>query len=270
MIGQNVSCSGSIIFTKMDYCGTINIINNNLYYGGDFVESKQKIKYFINGVVMTLVLVLSTATFASGRIEKVLNVLYNDIKVAVDGKIIDLGKDSSGKGIEPFIYQGTTYLPIRAVGEALNQPVDWDSKTKTVLVGKGALEKEMHLMDEKIDFGDSWISKYSTSGNGFKMGGNHYKSGVTFRTTDAIIQYNLNSKYSSIKGELGALSYWDKDSIIEIHLDGKLHEKIYVSSSDVPKQINIPVKNVNHLLIKRVYNPDGAGAEVGFGDILVK
>lgn len=45
-----------------------------------------------------------------------------------------MGKDSSGKTVEPFAYKGTTYLPVRAVGEALNKKVDWDGKTQTVII----------------------------------------------------------------------------------------------------------------------------------------
>ncbi len=33
---------------------------------------------------------------------------------------------------EPFIYNGTTYLPVRAVGEAVGKEVAWDNDTKTV------------------------------------------------------------------------------------------------------------------------------------------
>ena len=36
--------------------------------------------------------------------------------------------------MEPFIYEGTTYLPVRAVSEALGKNVSWDSETKTVMV----------------------------------------------------------------------------------------------------------------------------------------
>jgi len=58
---------------------------------------------------------------------KQLNVSYNDIKITVDGKQISINAES-----EPFISSGVTYLPLRAVGEALNLKVDWNGNTKTV------------------------------------------------------------------------------------------------------------------------------------------
>lgn len=57
-----------------------------------------------------------------------INVSYNNIKIVVDGKTVLTDT-------EPFIYNGTTYLPVRAVGEALGKEVNWDSATNTVYLG---------------------------------------------------------------------------------------------------------------------------------------
>lgn len=57
-----------------------------------------------------------------------INVSYNNIKIVVDGKAVSTDT-------EPFIYNGTTYLPVRAVGEALGKEVNWDSTTNTVYLG---------------------------------------------------------------------------------------------------------------------------------------
>lgn len=41
----------------------------------------------------------------------------------------------NGKPVYAFIYNGTTYLPVRAVCDMVNIPVDWDATTKTVVLG---------------------------------------------------------------------------------------------------------------------------------------
>lgn len=56
---------------------------------------------------------------------------YRDIKITLNDKVIN-SKDASGKTIEPFIMDGTTYLPVRAVAEALGLDVNWDPATSTV------------------------------------------------------------------------------------------------------------------------------------------
>ena len=44
--------------------------------------------------------------------------------------------DLAGKVVEPFIIDGVTYLPLRAVANALGVAVDWDGSTNTVLLGE--------------------------------------------------------------------------------------------------------------------------------------
>lgn len=60
---------------------------------------------------------------------------YNDIKVTLDGKPVEL-KDATGKTIEPFTYNGTTYLPVRAVANLLGVNVKWDAATSTIYLGE--------------------------------------------------------------------------------------------------------------------------------------
>ena len=62
---------------------------------------------------------------------KNLSVTYNNIKIVIDGKEIT-PKDAAGNVVEPFIHEGTTYLPVRAVGEALGKTVGWDDVNKSV------------------------------------------------------------------------------------------------------------------------------------------
>jgi hypothetical protein len=66
---------------------------------------------------------------------KTLSVTYNDIAIYVnDAKISP--KDAAGNAVEPFISDGTTYLPVRAVAEALGLTVTWDGPAKSIYVGE--------------------------------------------------------------------------------------------------------------------------------------
>ncbi len=44
-------------------------------------------------------------------------------------------KDPNGNPVEPFILDGTTYLPVRAVSEALGVPIQWEGSTWSVYIG---------------------------------------------------------------------------------------------------------------------------------------
>ena len=58
---------------------------------------------------------------------------YKNIKVTLDGKEI-IPKDANGAVIEPFVIDGTTYLPVRGLANALNLGVAWDGDTNTVIL----------------------------------------------------------------------------------------------------------------------------------------
>lgn len=42
--------------------------------------------------------------------------------------------DVSGNEVQPIVYNGTTYLPVRAIGELMGKNVNWDQNTLTVTI----------------------------------------------------------------------------------------------------------------------------------------
>lgn len=56
-----------------------------------------------------------------------------DISVYVDSKYTQL-TDVNGNVVEPFIQNGTTYVPLRGVSQALGCSVDWDENNKTIYI----------------------------------------------------------------------------------------------------------------------------------------
>ena len=48
--------------------------------------------------------------------------------------------DANGDYVEPFIIEGTTYLPVRAIASALDLDVNWDEETSTVILDEKASE----------------------------------------------------------------------------------------------------------------------------------
>lgn len=83
--------------------------------------------------VALLVSIAVGATVYAANLTKKIDVLYDDIKI-LSNNIEFMPVDEHGSQVEPFIYEGTTYLPVRAVSEALGKNVSWDSETKTVMV----------------------------------------------------------------------------------------------------------------------------------------
>lgn len=83
--------------------------------------------FIVAALIFNMVIPAVAATVKQARIT------YKDIKIQLDGKTIT-PKDTAGRVVDPFIMGGTTYLPIRAVGEALGLYVGWDNNTNTVIL----------------------------------------------------------------------------------------------------------------------------------------
>ncbi len=56
---------------------------------------------------------------------KEISASFRNIKVVADGRQLSMTA-------EPFLYNGTVYLPVRAVGEAVNMDISWDNASNTV------------------------------------------------------------------------------------------------------------------------------------------
>lgn len=88
--------------------------------------------------IITLVLALAlvfclafTASAVASTVQATLH--YRDIKITMNGNALT-PKDAAGNVVEPFIIDGTTYLPVRAIAEALGLEVNWNNKTSTVVL----------------------------------------------------------------------------------------------------------------------------------------
>ena len=72
---------------------------------------------------LTLTAIILSVTFTANATP--IDVAYDDVKIAVN--LEEVKTD-----VEPFIYNGRTFLPIRPVAEAMGAYVEWDNETKTV------------------------------------------------------------------------------------------------------------------------------------------
>jgi len=96
---------------------------------------RDTVKGIVLGSVLTLGLTASMGSLSAAGIYKKLEAAFNDIKVNIQGENVEL-TDAKGQKVEPFIVDGTTYLPVRAIAEVLGQPVEWDAKNNTVYIAK--------------------------------------------------------------------------------------------------------------------------------------
>ncbi|SFL31402.1 foldase protein PrsA [Paenibacillus sp. 1_12] len=87
-----------------------------------------KVKGLVLGLSLGVMLTGSIAYASGTQIE----VYFKNIKYMFDGH----GKSPTAEQGESFIYNGTTYVPLRFVSEALGKEVQYDGDTETIWVGK--------------------------------------------------------------------------------------------------------------------------------------
>lgn len=77
-----------------------------------------------------------SSTASSTPVEKDASLTFNDLKVTLNGAAVSL-QDSDGNTVEPFIYDGSMYLPIRAISQALGLSVSYDDTRHLVKLSLG-------------------------------------------------------------------------------------------------------------------------------------
>lgn len=193
---------------------------------------KDKIQGLVAGVLIGAILA-GTAAIAANT-TTLYDVIASGIKIVVDGKEI-ISVDASGNKVEPIIYSGTTYLPVRAVADALGKAVYWDGPNYTVYLGN---------MDGKLEYPTATITDVDNIGSHFNTAstreltdnyGNTYSYAITDGTIDIdTFKTLLNSKYSRFKGTLYIPKGTSRNASCNILI--KADGKIIYSSPEITKE----------------------------------
>lgn len=166
---------------------------------------KKELKGFICGVVTTSVLLCGGA-FAAGRWTTI-DVLQDDITVIVDGEKVTESN---------FVYNDRTYLPLRAVAEAVNKPVEYDETTNTAYIG--------NRTDNNIDYKAtaSLFTKYDDKYN------------ITSFKITSIEEFNINEL--KVNYEIIGTS---TDDFVGIHFDCYDEDGFLIDSvSEIAQNVN--------------------------------
>ena len=113
-----------------------------------------KHKKLISALVLTLVLLCGIAigAGASGTLQEIQAFLDPTITIKLEGEAQTF-LDAKGNRVYPITYEGSTYLPVRAVAGLAGLEVNWDQATRTVELGQS---KGVDLIDTyKIYHSDS-------------------------------------------------------------------------------------------------------------------
>ncbi|MBS5793622.1 MAG: PepSY domain-containing protein [Clostridiales bacterium] len=82
-------------------------------------------KKFISGLLIGGMVMTSATAFAANVVN--MKATYSVKSLVVNG--VD-----TGKGNTAFVSNGTTYVPLRTISDALGNEISWDSSTKTIYI----------------------------------------------------------------------------------------------------------------------------------------
>lgn len=100
-------------------------------------------------LLATVMLFAFTAgVVAAPAVQTITASLANDFKFTLNGEAWT-PKDADGSTMAPIVYNDRTYLPARAIAEALGITVGWDAETRTVILGEPAAPVEEEPVEEE-------------------------------------------------------------------------------------------------------------------------
>lgn len=231
-------------------------------------------KKLVSGILIGALLT-SGMVFAKQATEKI-EVIYDNIKLIIDGKEYQ-PTDANGNAVEPFAYNGTTYLPLRAVANAFDKEVDWEAQTSTITLGTKNYEwldqmgfVEYETTGTRTNFAP--IEKGQQMTDGIK-----YDRGIKFALYDEVysngaienndgtiecyeyLSYLLNGNYTSFDGTLACWSDNREVARLKFYGDGELiYTSPAISEGTKSTQISVDVSGVKILKIYvEVLNADG-------------
>lgn len=231
---------------------------------------KHRLQGLIAGILIGTTITGGAVFATTGT--KAIEVIYNNIKVYKDNVLCEL-KDANGTVVEPFIYNGTTYMPVRGTANLAGMDVEWDGNTKSVYLWDEIPMDGTYLLDVCPPYATSsnYEAYLQSEGKSFSMAGTKYSNGFKLCDCADYALFNLNSKYSAIDFTIGHVDDSGmQDTSVSFIVDGKVVKEIHVGAEDLPKTVSIPVNYGLQLKILTTDLEDGGWPYVGFGNITVK
>lgn len=227
-------------------------------------------KNMLLGGILALTMVNGSALATT--VSEFIEVSYIGITVYING-IKTPVKDTTGAETEPFVHNGTTYVPLAFISQSLGEPVQWDGTTNSIYIGQSATSNN-YLLDVCPPYQVNGNTS-STDGTAvFKMAGKTYTNGYSsklYNNVESEVLFNLDGKYDSFDYIFGHVDDADTGSgTAYIYLDGKLAKEFDFAADKLPEQQHIDLNGA--LQMKIVLKAGGYynTSTYGFAEMIVK
>ena len=220
-------------------------------------------KTFITlAIALALVCGMVIGANAADTLKEISAYLNYGITIKYNGEVQNL-TDAGGNRVYPISYNGTTYLPVRAVSNMLGIGVDWDGATQTVLLGKtGATVNLMETYKPYTSYqsvsrvisdwhdGPIFYQKSTTPEN---IGGETASSWLNFYnpknnwaedSNTLLCSFNIGGKYKTLTFK----AYTNEDATLTVKGDtDSLLGEFKLTAGQTPQTFTIDLLNTKQL-----------------------
>lgn len=178
----------------------------------------KKIKKML--LVIGIISLMTSYVFAATQLSATLATHFT---VKLNGNVLNM-KDANNNKVYPIVIDGTTYLPVRAISNALGLAVNWDATTNTVLLGENtqyvnliSVSKIAKKYNLEFVTGETNLTFPHIGDTGVKFQ-NAIKLNAIFGATNTP-KITLDKNYSKLNTVLFMNSYEGSNSKVYVNLE---------------------------------------------------
>ncbi|WP_240421938.1 stalk domain-containing protein [Paenibacillus periandrae] len=172
-----------------------------------------------------------------------------------------IDKTPSDPDQKPFIANGSTYVPLKSIGDILGVPVKWDGENNAVIIGQQLSSSPLPAPSSYELNGPNYINSDKAfidlkQNQPMKVNKKDYgKIGFTLKNMsfETIAKFPLNAQFSTLSLTLGfddeGANYAAARHVSFLDQDGKVLEERTIGPGSV-QELNISVKGVLSLHVK--------------------
>jgi hypothetical protein len=219
---------------------------------------RKMMEKLMTALLLTSVLLGSVGVYASSQLRKI--EAYYNVKDIVINRVSKMPTE------QPFTYNGSTYVPLRYISEALGENVDWEASTQSIYIGQRDPNQAYYLEGAVKNMGTG-DGEYLGVVNQEKIFSIYHANrttetnniGETFDTFLSLrgyssnvqtIDYPLNGQFKRFRTTIG-ISDGTKSvqttTTVKVFGDQSLIKEFELAPGGFPEEIDIDVSNYNKL-----------------------
>ena len=115
---------------------------------------KKKVSLCTCIILCVICIVFSAVITASPTTKQIVAYLNYGLNIEVDGEVKTM-TDAGGNRVYPITFDGTTYVPVRGLGQLMGANIGWNNDTNTVIV-------KTKISDKSLITGNELNTEYSS------------------------------------------------------------------------------------------------------------